>query len=572
MGALLGLLVYLLDRNANVVFRCLLDKTRSKLIRQRMSDVFVGIDLGTSNSSISYIRKGSSAVHTVEANGHSYPSTVKFLPDGGVAPCVEVVMENNYGFALNSKRLIGRSFHEPDIQQSLGSFGTTVRECRPCSKRDKMASTHECGYVNPYSGAVEPAVNISSMILKHIKEAAEKDIGEPITKALITVPVVFTWEQRMETVRAAKLAGIQVTSVEPEPVMAAFDYCVSNEIKDGRFVVYDFGGGTFDLTLVSVENGKYVTSDISGDPDLGGENITMAIMKAIESAIASALHKENIYEGLDELRVRSNLHCYAEQVKVAMTDISETVVVNTSVFYEGWSLKLPVNFDIDSVKEPVLRTIKLTKQLVDNCCTVIDRIIMIGGSSEFSFCRSRMEATFPGMIERNSNSYHCVSRGAAMCASLFPAGFDIHDNEVMFRNQLRHRLGYLNASKVPTYVFNKGDPLPKKRRERVRTTERTSFIRTTIIEEKDDGSYRKCTDLVIRLNKPVEKRTILYITFFVSSDLMLYYEIQSNNNEVLVPLRRISSILLSVCCVIVIRGQSSPSSLPTIRVGVSHSD
>ena len=172
-----------------------------------MSVNCIGIDLGTTNSTVSYVYGESKEIRTVEGDGFSFPSTVRFLENGRIEPCVRMTECTNRCFALNSKRLIGRSFHSAFVANNANAFGCELREVEICPRKRLESSSHECGYYNPYSKKVVSATQVSSEILKYLKDKAEMEIGYSVNNAIITVPVIFTWEQRIETIRAAEMAG-----------------------------------------------------------------------------------------------------------------------------------------------------------------------------------------------------------------------------------------------------------------------------------------------------------------------------------------------------------------------------
>ena len=504
-----------------------------------MSVNCIGIDLGTTNSTVSYVYGESKKIRTVEGDGFSFPSTVRFLENGRIEPCVRMTECTNRCFALNSKRLIGRSFHSAFVANNANAFGCELREVEICPRKRLESSSHECGYYNPYSKKVVSATQVSSEILKYLKDKAEMEIGYSVNNAIITVPVIFTWEQRIETIRAAEMAGFKVVTTQPEPVMAVFDYCTTNSIENGVFAVYDFGGGTFDATIVSVKDKKYTTVQNDGDAMLGGENITQAMIKQIEDSYFSVYHK-SLYEGVDEMEARAQLRVYVEKVKKGLQDINESISIDLQDVIPSQTSSISVTFDIPEVRALVNRTVRLMKRLIDGCGMKVDRILMIGGSSQFMLCKPMLKAVLSEAKVENYFPFRSVSRGAALCASIYPNGFRSVNGEVMFMNRLKYRLGYQNANGNPEFVFDVRDILPKERQERVMTSVDTDTINTIIIESTDSNVSRNCKTVSIKLKRVVTTKERLLITFFVITDLMLYLSVKDEKGELLAPYQRVN--------------------------------
>ena len=231
----------------------------------------IGIDLGTTNSVVAVMEGGESTVITNPEGNRLTPSIVAFTKAGErlvgqVAKRQAVTNPENTIFSI--KRFMGRKFDEVNEEMKMVPF-RVVR----ASNGDVRISAGGKEYSPP---------EISAMILQKLKQAAEEYLGQPVTKAVITVPAYFNDAQRQATKDAGQIAGLEVMRIVNEPTAAALAYGLDKK-KDETIAVYDFGGGTFDISILEVGEGVVEVKSTNGDTHLGGDNLDQKVIDWIAS-------------------------------------------------------------------------------------------------------------------------------------------------------------------------------------------------------------------------------------------------------------------------------------------------
>ncbi|HWB29113.1 MAG TPA: Hsp70 family protein, partial [Vicinamibacterales bacterium] len=228
----------------------------------------IGIDLGTTNSVVAVMEGGEPVVITNSEGGRITPSVVGFAKSGErlvgqVAKRQAVTNPENTIFSI--KRFMGRRFDEVSEEMKMVPY-RVVRD------GDRVAVAVTAEGDKKYSPP-----EISAMILQKLKQAAEDYLGQPVTKAVITVPAYFNDAQRQATKDAGKIAGLEVLRIVNEPTAAALAYGLDKK-KDETIAVYDFGGGTFDISILEVGEGVVEVKSTNGDTHLGGDNLDQRII------------------------------------------------------------------------------------------------------------------------------------------------------------------------------------------------------------------------------------------------------------------------------------------------------
>ena len=227
-------------------------------------DFVVGIDLGTTNSIISKYENGNFTIFK-DKNRELIPSSVNFKSNGfdvGVD-----ALDNPASYVSSIKRIMGKNLTEISSYAEMFNFKFSEKNNMPALKINNQMYT---------------AIDISSIILSHLKKIAESSQSDNLTGAVITVPAYFDDIQRQATKMAAQLSGIDVMRLINEPTAAAIAYGLDSG-KSGIFIVYDFGGGTFDVSILSLEKGIFRVIGTKGDTELGGDDIDIAIFKYLKS-------------------------------------------------------------------------------------------------------------------------------------------------------------------------------------------------------------------------------------------------------------------------------------------------
>src|SRR5438309_9456525 len=268
----------------------------------------IGIDLGTTNSVVAVMEGGEPVVITNPEGGRLTPSVVAFAKTGErlvgqVAKRQAVTNPENTIFSI--KRFMGRRFDEVSEEMKMVPY-RVVR----ASNGDVRISAIDKEYSPP---------EISAMVLQKLKQAAEEYLGQPVIRAVITVPAYFNDAQRQATKDAGKIAGLEVMRIVNEPTAAALAYGLDKK-KDETIAVYDFGGGTFDISILEVGEGVVEVKSTNGDTHLGGDNLDQRIIDWITSEFKKS-------DGIDLSKDRMALQRLkeaAEKAKMELSSVMET--------------------------------------------------------------------------------------------------------------------------------------------------------------------------------------------------------------------------------------------------------
>src|SRR6187455_3445538 len=268
----------------------------------------IGIDLGTTNSVVALMEGGEPIVITNPEGSRLTPSVVAFTKTGErlvgqVAKRQAVTNPENTVFSI--KRFMGRKFNEVSEEMTMVPYRVVQ-----AANGDVRVKAGDQEYAPP---------QISAMILQKLKQSAEDYLGTTVTKAVITVPAYFNDAQRQATKEAGQIAGLEVMRIVNEPTAAALAYGLDKK-KDETIAVYDFGGGTFDISILEVGEGVVEVKSTNGDTHLGGDNLDHRIMEWIISEFKKA---EGIDLGKDRMALQ-RLKEGAEKAKMELSTVMET--------------------------------------------------------------------------------------------------------------------------------------------------------------------------------------------------------------------------------------------------------
>lgn len=398
---------------------------------------YLGIDLGTTNT-VAYFNRNGDLEAVDEKRGNSViPSYVDYLDN-------KVIVGNNAKNRLNrkkdcvvynSKRLIGRKFDSPGVQVTLNACGC------PVINKDGLPYFQ----INTTGQELSP-VDIGTEIIKFIVGRAKEKTENEIAGLCISVPAHFDDNQRKDTLLCALNCGFAKDDVKiiNEPTAAAIQYCHENDIKNGYILVYDFGGGTFDVCILRVKEGYLYVKAYDGDVTLGGLDIDKGIVDLIA-------RKYNEYTGLDLFgglkteqrhKVYRSLLKAAEAGKAALSsEVSTTIDIGGLVGGGGGnSTDDDIHFtiaELNQIASPFVdRTIEIIKKVVKESNLSMDdiaRVVLVGGSSNLLLVRQKIEQLFPpDKVVCGTNPNECVAQGA--CRSFFtPIGDEITSHSLGIR-------------------------------------------------------------------------------------------------------------------------------------------
>ena len=380
----------------------------------------IGIDLGTTYSCAGIWRNGKVEIIPNQIGNRITPSVVSFFQEKRfIGEAGKKIITKNYqNTVYDVKRLIGRNFNDKEVQEDMKLWPFKVEN----GTNDKPMIVVE---YKKEQRSFAPE-QISAMILERLKEDAETFLGQKINDAVITVPAYFNISQRQATIDAARIAGLNVKELINEPVAAAIAYGLENNLKKKKNIcVFDLGGGTFDVTILEIDNKIFTVKAIGGDSHLGGEDFDNELVKyCIEK-----FKEENDIDISNDQKALRRLKLACEQAKIELSSMNYTAIDIDSLS-DGEDL----NFDIDRKEfENICET------LFEKClnCLIevikesklekneINDIVLIGGSSRIPKIRNIILDFF----ENNVNIYKTVNPDESVAYGAAIISFLDNENE-----------------------------------------------------------------------------------------------------------------------------------------------
>ncbi len=366
----------------------------------------VGIDLGTTNSLVATVRSGMSTVLQDE-HGHALlPSVVRYLPDGQIAVGHEALAQQSkdpVNTIASVKRLMGRSLQDIVDRAHIPYHFVAGDDTQSILQIETRA-----GLKNP--------VEISAEILKTLKVRAEKALGGELTGAVITVPAYFDDAQRQATKDAARLAGLQVLRLLNEPTAAAVAYGLDNA-SEGIFVIYDLGGGTFDISILRLTKGVFEVMATNGDSALGGDDFDHRIYCWILDQVRANTQQ---FSPLNEEDTRLLL-TKARQAKEWLTDNHEAEIVCKLSNGQLVEATLDAKIFVELTQHLVTKTLSPTRKAMRDAelsIEDIDGVVLVGGATRMPHIRHAVEEYFKQEPLTNLDPDKVVALGAAIQANV----------------------------------------------------------------------------------------------------------------------------------------------------------
>jgi molecular chaperone DnaK len=411
----------------------------------------IGIDLGTTNSAVAVIEGGEpSIIENVEGN-RTTPSIVAIAKNGDrivgqLAKRQSVTNPANTIFGI--KRFIGHNFDESSV--------TKDQETVPY----KLSKSDNGGVQIEMSGKQYRPEEISAMILQKLKNDAEQKLGVKIDAAVITVPAYFNDAQRQATKDAGKIAGLDVKRIINEPTAAALAYGF-NKKKDEKIVVFDFGGGTFDVSVLEVGDDVVEVKSTDGDSHMGGKDIDQKIIRWI----LEEFKKENGTDISKDALALQRLYEAAEKAKLELSTATESEI-NIPFITSNQDGPVHLLLKLSRAKleelsaEYIDRAIEITKRALDASpfkMSEIDEIIMVGGQTRMPKIQEEVKKLFGGKeLNKTINPDEVVAIGAAIQAGILQG--DVKD--VLLLDVIPLSLGIETMGGVATKLIEKNTTIP----------------------------------------------------------------------------------------------------------------
>ncbi len=369
----------------------------------------IGIDLGTTNSCVAVLEGGRPTVIPNNEGSRTTPSMVAFTESGDrlVGQIAKRQAVTNFeGTIYAIKRLMGRRFDEAHVQEDLAR---TPYRVIAAERGDAWVEVH---------GKVYSPPEISAIVLAKMKQIAEDYLGEPVTKAIVTVPAYFNDSQRAATRDAGRIAGINVERIINEPTAAALAHGLDKQ-GSRTVAVYDLGGGTFDVSILELKDGVFNVLATNGDTHLGGEDFDNRILDYLCSEFA----KSN--GGLDLKSDRMALQRLKEAAERAKHELSSALATEVNLPFIAANASGPMHVDItltratleELIEDLVERTMQpIHAALADAKLTAaqIDEILLVGGMTRMPLVQAKVARCFGKEPNREINPDEVVAIGAAV--------------------------------------------------------------------------------------------------------------------------------------------------------------
>jgi len=368
----------------------------------------IGIDLGTTNSAMAVVQNGQPQIIENREGARVTPSIVALTKNrerlvGVLAKRQQITNPENTIFSV--KRLIGRRFEDPEVQRDLKILPYEIRKASDGGVEVKMGDK----WYRPFE--------ISAMVLQKLKQDAEEKLGEKIDQAIITCPAYFDDSQRKATKLAGEIAGFEVKRIINEPTAAALAYGLTKK-ENQKIVVYDFGGGTFDISIIETGDDTVEVKATGGDTHLGGDDFDQ---KIIDWLVEQFKKDQGIDLRKDPLALQ-RLKEAAEKAKIELSTTYETEINLPFVTSDASGPKhlyyklTRAQFE-EMVKEYVDRSIELVNQVLKEAKMDpkdIDEIILVGGQTRMPLIQQRIKEVFGKEPRKDINPDEVVAIGAAI--------------------------------------------------------------------------------------------------------------------------------------------------------------
>jgi molecular chaperone DnaK len=478
----------------------------------------IGIDLGTTNSCIAVLEAGEPTVIHNQEGGRTTPSMVSWNVDGDVvvgAASKRQMITNPTRTVAGAKRLIGRKLADPEVQRIVVNLPYQL-----------VAAKNGDAWVS-IDGQPRSPQEISAHVLAKLKRVAEDYVGQGVTEVVITVPAYFDDVQRQATKDAGAIAGLQVRAILNEPTAAALAYGVQQQ-HDQRVAVFDLGGGTFDISILTIENGVFEVLATAGDTALGGDDFDRALIGLLADEFAAA-------HGVDLRADAVALQRLKEAAEQAKIELSSTHTTDINLPFIAIAGGGPLHFsrtlnrgDLErSCKDLLARLDAPCRKALDaaHCAAGdIDQVLLVGGMSRMPAVQERVVAIFGRQPHKGVNPDESVAMGAAVHSGI--VGGELQ--EVVLLDVTPHDLGVKVAGDRMSVIIPSNTSIPTRERKVFATTEDDqTFVAIEVVqgEHAQASRNRRLGRFILGDLQPAPRgATRVEVGFSLDADGILHVE------------------------------------------------